>query len=203
MLSKETHTDPWLNCLSLEQLDPLQAKCSEIQALLQGPGPAVPENVVGMATDRDNLLKALQLFGRNFQNHVPLLHATTFNLSTAPPVLVLAMFVVGACYADIVRPASYIFPMVMRVLIHIEQQQVILTILRGPHRGTATFLIPRIADNKQHEIDMTEPPLTSIQASIAACAALGSSRIEAAHMLFPLHFARCLSVGYENIVPSN
>jgi hypothetical protein len=125
VVAEETIADSGLNCLLLEQLDPLEAKRSAIQALLRGPGPEIPETVVATAIDRDNLLKALQLFGRNFQHHVPLLHAPTFNLSTAPSVLVLAMFVVGACYADIVRPTSYIFPMVMRVLVHIEQQPVI------------------------------------------------------------------------------
>lgn len=159
---------PSLSSLSLEQLDPLQAKCSAIQALLRGPGPALPEEVVMKSINRDNMLQALQLFGRNFQHHVPLLHASTFDLATASPLLVLAMFVVGSCYADIVRPAKYMFSMAMRVLVHVEKQQ--------------------------HEIDMGEPPLSSIQASIAACSVLGSSQDETAHMGFPLYFARTISM---------
>ncbi|CAJ0551539.1 Ff.00g114690.m01.CDS01 [Fusarium sp. VM40] len=161
-------SEPGLSSQSLEQLDLLQAKCGAIQALLQGLGPEVPEDVVARSINRDNLLQALQLFGRNFQHHVPLLHAPTFDLATASPLLVLAMFTVGACYTDIVRPAKYIFSMAMRVLINVEKQQ--------------------------HEINMAEPPLSSIQASIAACSVLGSSQDETAHMAFPLYFARSISM---------
>ncbi|KAF5231472.1 hypothetical protein FANTH_13384 [Fusarium anthophilum] len=98
-------SEPGLSFLSLEQLDPLQAKCGAIQALLQAPGPELPEDVVT----------------RNFQHHIPILHAPTFNLATASPLLVLAMFTAGACYTDIVRPAKYISAMAIRALANVEQ----------------------------------------------------------------------------------
>lgn len=41
---------------------------------------------------------------------------------------------------------------------------------------------------------MAEPLLSSIQASIAACSVLGSSQDETAHRVFPLYFARNVSV---------
>lgn len=112
-LSSGRLSEPALSFLSLEQPDPLQAKCGAIQTLLQGPGPELPENVVTRSINRENLLQALQLFSRNFQHHIPILHAPTFNLATASPLLVLAMFTVGACYTDIVRPAKYISGMAM------------------------------------------------------------------------------------------
>lgn len=84
----------------------------------------VPEEVVVRSINRDSLLQALQLFGRNFQRHIPFLHAPTFDLTTSSPILVLAMFVAGACYTDLVRPAKYLYSMARRVLVHIERQQV-------------------------------------------------------------------------------
>ncbi|EWG54994.1 hypothetical protein FVEG_13066 [Fusarium verticillioides 7600] len=137
-LSSGRLSEPALSFLSLEQPDPLQAKCGAIQTLLQGPGPELPENVVTRSINRENLLQALQLFSRNFQHHIPILHAPTFNLATASPLLVLAMFT--------------------------------------------------------HEIDMSEPSLSSIQASIAASSVLGSSQDETSLMAFPLYFARSISM---------
>ncbi|OQD79289.1 hypothetical protein PENANT_c055G05364 [Penicillium antarcticum] len=159
---------PTLTSLSLEQLDPLFAKCAAIKALLREPGLAVPEGILTNSINRDNLLLALQLFSQNFQRHIPFLHTPTFDLAAANPLLVLAMFVVGVCYTDIIRPPNYIFPMAIQVFVHIERQQ--------------------------HEIDMTEPALSSIQAGIAACAVLGSSQDETAHKVIPLYFARIVSM---------
>ncbi|RBR11777.1 hypothetical protein FVER53590_30409 [Fusarium verticillioides] len=117
-------SEPGLSFLSLEQPDPLQAKCGAIQTLLQGPGPELPEDVVTRSINRENLLQTLQLFSRNFQHHIPILHAPTFNLATASPLLILAMFTVGAYYTDIVRPAKYISGIAMRALANVEKQQV-------------------------------------------------------------------------------
>lgn len=115
---------PTLTSLSLEQLDPLFAKCAAIKALLREPRLAVPEDILTNSINRDNLLLALQLFSQNFQRHIPFLHAPTFHLAAANPLLVLAMFVVGVCYTDIVRPPNDIFPMAIQVFVHIERQQV-------------------------------------------------------------------------------
>ncbi|KAJ5118201.1 c2h2 transcription factor [Penicillium atrosanguineum] len=161
-------SQPTLTSLSLEQLDPLFAKCAAIKALLQEPGPVVPEGVLTSSINRNNLLLALQLFSQNFQRHIPFLHVPTFDLATASPLLVLAMFIVGVCYTDIIRPANHIFSMAIQVLVHIERQQ--------------------------HEIDMTEPTLSSIQAGIAAFAVLGSSQDETAHRVIPLYCARIVSM---------
>lgn len=94
-VSSQRVSEPGLSSLSLEQLDPLQEKCGALRVLLQGPGPEVPEDVVTRSINRDNLLQALQLFSRYFQHHIPTLHAPTFDLATASPLLVLAMFTVG------------------------------------------------------------------------------------------------------------
>ncbi|KAF5538069.1 c2h2 transcription factor [Fusarium phyllophilum] len=115
-------SEPGLSSLFLEQLGPLQAKCGAVQALLRGPGLEVPEDVVTRSIGRDNLPQALQLFSRNFHHHIPILHAPTFNLATASPLLVLAMFTVGACYTDIVHPAKYISAMAIRVWLNLEKQ---------------------------------------------------------------------------------
>jgi hypothetical protein len=130
----------------------------------------------------------MQLCSKNFQRHIPFLHAPSFGMTSTPLILVLGMFVVGASYSNIVRPQGYIFAMAMRVLSHVQEQQVSSSV-------SAQGNLSRVADrDHKHEINMSEPPLTSLQAAIAASAVLGSSQNEIAHKAVRLQFARNISV---------
>lgn len=62
-----------------------------------------------------------------------------------------------------------------------------------------TLLLFKMTHGIQHEIDMTKPALSSIQAGIVACAVLGSSQDETAHKVIPLYFARIVSVSISSM----
>ena len=115
---------PLSNSFSLDQIDPLEAKCHEMRALLRGPGPVVPEEIISSCITRENLLLALQLYGQHFQRNLPILHAPTFDITSTSPILLLAMFCVGACYTTGIVSSNYTFKMVMHVLTNIESQKV-------------------------------------------------------------------------------
>ncbi|KAK5234885.1 hypothetical protein LTR47_004331 [Exophiala xenobiotica] len=105
-------------CFLLEQVDPLEAKSNELRLLLNSSNQA---SVAGYVT-RENLLVCLQLYGKHFQNHFPILHSATFSVSTASPILLLAIFCVGASYAKHIMNQKDIFTVAMFVLSEIGRQ---------------------------------------------------------------------------------
>lgn len=112
------------NSFCLGQIDPLEAKCIEMRALLKGVGPVLPDEIISSSITRENLLSALQLYGQHFQRNLPILHAPSFTVSSASPILLLAMFCIGACYTTDIVPGNYTFKMAMHVLTNIERQKV-------------------------------------------------------------------------------
>ncbi|CZR53621.1 uncharacterized protein PAC_03501 [Phialocephala subalpina] len=156
------------NCFSLAQIDPVEAKCNDLRAHLRGPGPMIPDEVISTFITRQNLLRALELYGQHYQRNIPILHSPTFSLFDSPTLL-LAMFCVGACYDETIIPARYVFKIAMRVLINVE--------------------------NQPHEIDMEEPSLSTIQASMAACSVLACSQDEIGQKFVSVYFARNISMG--------
>ena len=116
--------DTMSDCFSLDQLDPVIAKCRELQSLLRGHLISLCEDDITSYITRENLLITLKEYGKNYQRHIPIIHPPTFNLYEAPPLLLLAMFCVGACYAEIVRSPQHIFRIAMCVLLSVEKQPV-------------------------------------------------------------------------------
>ncbi|KAK5198968.1 hypothetical protein LTR92_001439 [Exophiala xenobiotica] len=151
-------------CFLLEQVDPLEAKSNELRLLLNSSNQA---SVAGYVT-RENLLVCLQLYGKHFQNHFPILHSATFSVSTASPILLLAIFCVGASYAK-----------------HIMNQKDIFTV--------AMFVLSEIG-RQPHESLMEQPPLSTIQANMAACCVLACSQDETAAKFVPVCVARSISM---------
>jgi len=109
---------------SVEQIDPVEAKCIEIRTLLHRSEPLVPDDVISTYITRDNLLLCSKLYGDHFQRNLPILHSPTFKLIDTSPILLLAITLVGACYSDGLIPAAYITKLAIRLLILIQNQPV-------------------------------------------------------------------------------
>lgn len=118
---------------SLQQIDPVEAKCLEIRNLLQEPEPFVDKTVVAAFITRNNLVLCSELYGKHFQPNVPILHMPTFYLIEASPILLLAVMLVGACYAENLVPVSLINKLAMRLLVLIENQLVSVTLVIERH----------------------------------------------------------------------
>ena len=112
------------NGFTLLQLDPAEAKCSEVRDLLLNAEPIVNREHVNKYITRANLLLCGQLFGRHLLRNVPILHSSTFNLTEVPPMLLLAVILSGACYSDHAMPSKQVTKFAMGLLILIERQQV-------------------------------------------------------------------------------
>ena len=112
---------------SVEQIDPVEAKCVEIKNLLQTSEPFLSGETIWGHVTRHNLVTCVELYGRFFQPNVPILHMPTFNLTNAPTILLSAMMLVGACYSDSLIPFSHITKLAMQLLVLIEQQPVCIT----------------------------------------------------------------------------
>jgi hypothetical protein len=108
----------------LHQIDPVEAKCAEIRKLLGGSEAIVDEDTINTYVTRNNMVVCSELYGKNFQPNVPIIHMPTFNLIQAPPLLLLAIMLVGACYSDELIPVASISKLAMRLLVIIGDQPV-------------------------------------------------------------------------------
>ena len=101
---------------SLARLDPLEAKCSEITALLKRSEPTASEETIDPYITRDNMVRACHLYGKHFQHNMPIIHSPSFDILTSPPILLLAVILVGACYAEDSIPPAQVPKLAMRLL---------------------------------------------------------------------------------------
>jgi hypothetical protein len=183
---------------SLEQIDPVEAKCTEIRNLLKGSEPLITEEIISKCITRENLLLFLHSYGKDYLRNFPILHSPSFNLTNTPSILLLSMFCVGASYCEGVILPSYVLKLAMRVLLEIEHQPV----------STSTSLTPiqdfeskkTRTDNCKHETSMQVPSLTTIQSSILVCPVLVCSRDQTACKFVAVHFARNIDVSVDLVV---
>ena len=112
------------NCLSLAQIDPVEARCGDMKSLLRSDGRRISDEVINTCITREKIVQAIGLFGQHFQRHLPILHAASFSLSQAPSGLLLAMFCVGACYDNTIMDTENILRTAMHILTDIESQPV-------------------------------------------------------------------------------
>lgn len=108
---------------SIEQVDPLEAKCAVIRSLLQDSEPLVTKDMISANITRDKLLLCVQLYGKLFQRNYPILHSPTFSLADTSPVLLLAMMLTGACYSEVISN-DHVIKFCMSLLILIEKMPV-------------------------------------------------------------------------------
>lgn len=126
---------PPVGGFTLRQLDPVEAKCSEIRDLLHGTEPLISRDDIRNYITRDNVLMCGQAFGQHLSRNVPIVHSPSFMLTEAPRMLLLAVTLGGACYFKDAIPARCITKFTMGLLISIERQTVRSHAL--PYRGRA------------------------------------------------------------------
>jgi hypothetical protein len=78
------------------QIDPVEAKCADIRAILGSFG--TNDTPISYFT-RANLVRLVELYSQYYQPNIPIVHGPTFRLIDESPVLLLAMMLVGACYS--------------------------------------------------------------------------------------------------------
>lgn len=108
----------------LERLDPVEALYVEIRDLLKSVGPVVNEETSSTYVTRANLILFSELCSRHFLQQLPILHVPSFHLVNTPPMLLIAIFVAGACFADDQMPVDAIHEIGMGLLKVIENQPV-------------------------------------------------------------------------------
>lgn len=108
----------------LEQLDPVEAKCAEMRELIHSTESLVHGDELNKYITRKNVLLCGQLFGKHLSRNIPIVHSPSFMLTEAPPMLLLAVTLGGACYSDAVIPAKSVTQFTMGLLISIERQTV-------------------------------------------------------------------------------
>ena len=109
---------------SLEQSDPVEAKCAAIRSLLQTSDPACSESVVATCMTRSKILLCHQLYGTHFQYHFPILHSPTHRFTEASPLLLLAMILAGAHYSTNIMEPSDLSKFAVRLLMVVQTQPV-------------------------------------------------------------------------------
>ena len=109
---------------SMMELDPVEAKAADIRNLLQGQDSLLSQEVIARYITRENVLTCCELYGKNFQRNLPLLHTPTFKLTEASPLLALSLTLAGACYSPAVIPYSCITKFAMRLLLVVQNQTV-------------------------------------------------------------------------------
>ena len=112
------------NGFSLSRLDPLEAKRNQIIELLKRSAPLDSENVTYSYITRDNIVHLCHLYGKHFQHNLPIIHAPTFDMSKSPPILLLAIMLVGACYSEGSIPPADVTKLAMRLLTAIAAEPV-------------------------------------------------------------------------------
>lgn len=108
----------------LERLDPVEALCVEIRDLLNSVGPVINEETSSTYVTRANLILFSELCSRHFLQQLPVLHIPSFHLVNTPPMLLIAIFVAGACFADDQMSVDTIHEIGMGLLKVIENQPV-------------------------------------------------------------------------------
>ena len=110
---------------TMSQLDPTEAKCLEIRALLAGSWTSKDEDALAYI-NRSNLVLCVGLYGKRFQPNLPIIHLPTFTLIETSPTLLLALMLVGACCSESSVPRAIIDKLAMRLLFSIGSQAVSL-----------------------------------------------------------------------------
>jgi Fungal specific transcription factor domain len=174
---------------SLTRLDPLEAKRNQIIELLRRSTPLDSENATYPYITRQNMVHLCHLYGRHFQHNLPIIHAPTFDMLKTPPILLLAVMLVGACYSKGSIPPAEVTKLAMRLLTAIAAEPVIspssVFIAQGP-----------TADVLQHEETMQCPKISVIQAGILISCILSCCRDIAALNSVRICFARNISVRF-------
>ena len=114
---------------SLEQTDPIEAKCASMHILLQRQSKDPLKSIIALCMTREKILICHQLYGMHFQYHYPILHLPTHKFLDASPKLLLAMVLAGAYYSNNLIPVSEISKFALRLITLIENQQVLLSAL--------------------------------------------------------------------------
>ena len=121
-----TNTEDEPGGFSIEESDPVEAKCAALRSLIQKMATTLEENQIEKIMGREQILKCHQLYGRHFQHHFPILHTPTHNLLTTPPNLLLAMVLAGAHFSNDAVTADDVLHLTMKLMKHIEMEQVML-----------------------------------------------------------------------------
>ena len=124
--SQQSSQSPKASRFSLLQIDPVEAKCIEIQTLLEGSEPLVTQDMIYQCVTHRNLLLFSRLYSKHFQYNFLILHSPSFKLIETPPILLLAIMLIGACYAEKPEslPSAYVTKLAMRLLVIVENQPV-------------------------------------------------------------------------------
>ena len=101
---------------SLARLDPIEAKCSEIIDLLKRSDPSDSEEILHSYITRNKMVSLCHLYGKHFQHNMPIIHSPSFDILKSPPILLLAIMLVGACYAEDSIPPPQVTKLAMRLL---------------------------------------------------------------------------------------
>jgi hypothetical protein len=112
------------NGFSMNRLDPLQAKCNDIIELLKQVDPHGTDQSIHAYITRQNLVHLCHLYGKHFQQNLSIIHSPTFDMTKSPPYLLLAIMLVGACYAPDTIPASQVAKLARRLLTAIALEPV-------------------------------------------------------------------------------
>jgi hypothetical protein len=167
-LSEAIPNSPFANGFQLQQLDSVEAKCIDIRSYLRTFRSSLPDEAISTYVTRDRLLTSIQWYGKFYQPVMPILHLPTFELVKTPPVLLLAMMLVGDCYCDSKIPA----PTTLQFAIHI-----LLLIESSPH-----------------ERNMQVPSLPSIQALALLCHLLAVTKNPTAYNFASVQRGRLFSM---------
>jgi hypothetical protein len=109
---------------NLSQLDPVEAKCIEIRALLSALGRSAPDGSTLSYVNRSNLIHCVGLYGKHFQPNLPIIHRSTFTIAETSPALLLALMLVGACYSEKTVPRTIVDQLTMHLSAWIGSQTV-------------------------------------------------------------------------------
>ena len=111
---------------SIARMDPVEGKCMEIRELLKNSKSTLSSEIISACITRRNLLLCSELYGKHFQRNFPVIHAPSFNLVEASPLLALAVMLTGACYSEGLLPLDYVTKLAMELLAVIGAQEVLL-----------------------------------------------------------------------------
>jgi hypothetical protein len=147
---------------SLARLDPIEAKCSEIIALLKRLDPTDSEGIVDPYITRNNMVQGCHLYGRHFQRNLPIIHSPSFDILTSPPILLLAVILVGACYDENTIPPTQVTKLAMRLLAAIGAEPVNLKV------SWQIFGVANVCSTKRTCSVLQSPPFKPAYSSAAS-----------------------------------
>ncbi|KEF51133.1 uncharacterized protein A1O9_12747 [Exophiala aquamarina CBS 119918] len=104
----------------LQQVDVVEAKCMELQSYLRASSANLPEGFIERHITRHNLVEFIELYGKHYHPIMPILHLSTFYLTTTQPVLLVAILLVGACHPEDLIPEAAIVQYAIHVLLLIK-----------------------------------------------------------------------------------